>query len=447
MTSPRSAHRLALLAPLVPLVLLPVLACSQVPPVKPPASAAETRSTRAADLRDAQALLLLLADQKRFEETVFVALLDSSKSIRLDLAVTLGRIGDARGRGLLQGLLIDIEPEVRRAAAFALGELGAPEAVPALLRASVDDDSETGTLAVEALGKLQAPLADVRRTLTAISARGGCPETRAGPFPLPGGRQGGGRGRAPGRSGTGARRGRGRSLRRHGARRRRLRPVSRRPPGGATVPACAPRGFGPEAAGLGGARSGRRGRARGFRRAGGAARRLRLLAPHPGRPDGSAHRRPDRGAAAARLGGAPRPARRRPSAGRPRHRPRILCGLACAAGGPQGRPRTARQRRAARARAGAPGARRGGRSGGARVGGARCGRPGAGDSGARRRGGGSARARRAGREAGARSGADGPGGGRRGPARHRRRNRGGGAFWRGSGGAAVPQARQRVRLV
>ena len=169
MTSARSPHRLALLALLVPLVLLPALACSQAPPMKPPASAAETRSTRATDLRDAQALLLLLADQKRFEETVFVALLDSSKSIRLDLAVTLGRIGDTRGRGLLQGLLIDIEPEVRRAAAFALGELGAPEAVPALLRASVDDDTETGTLAVEALGKLQAPLADVRRTLTAIS--------------------------------------------------------------------------------------------------------------------------------------------------------------------------------------------------------------------------------------------------------------------------------------
>lgn len=163
MTSDRSPLRVALFA------LLPALACSQAPPAKPPASAAETRSERAADLRDAQALLLLLADQKRFEETVFVALLDSSKSIRLDLAVTLGRIGDARGRGLLQGLAIDIEPEVRRSAVFALGELGAPEAVPALLRASVDDDSETGALAVEALAKLQAPLAEVRRTLAAIS--------------------------------------------------------------------------------------------------------------------------------------------------------------------------------------------------------------------------------------------------------------------------------------
>ena len=166
MTSDRSSCRLALLA------LLPVLSCSQAPPARSPArppTGAETRSTRATDLRDTQALLLLLADQKRFEETVFIALLDSSKSVRFDLAVTLGRIGDVRGRGLLQGLLIDVEPDVRQAAAFALGELGAPEAVPALLRAAVDDDAATATLALEALGKLQAPLAEVRRTLTAIA--------------------------------------------------------------------------------------------------------------------------------------------------------------------------------------------------------------------------------------------------------------------------------------
>jgi cyclophilin family peptidyl-prolyl cis-trans isomerase/HEAT repeat protein len=109
-----------------------------------------------------------MADQKRFEETVFIALLDSSASVRRDMAVAVGRIGDPRGRGILQGLLIDTEAEVRREAAFALGELGAQEAVPALLRAAVDDDAETGGLAVEALGKLRAPLADVRRTLGAL---------------------------------------------------------------------------------------------------------------------------------------------------------------------------------------------------------------------------------------------------------------------------------------
>lgn len=139
------------------LAVLPALACSQSPPPKPAATREETRSTRATDLRDTQALLLLMADQKRFEETVFVALLDSSASVRRDLAGALGRIGDPRGRGILQGLLIDTESAVRQAAAFALGELGTAEAVPALLRATVDDDSSTGVLAVEALGKLHAP--------------------------------------------------------------------------------------------------------------------------------------------------------------------------------------------------------------------------------------------------------------------------------------------------
>jgi cyclophilin family peptidyl-prolyl cis-trans isomerase/HEAT repeat protein len=162
MTPVRRLCRIPLLA------LLPALACSQAPSPTPVPTREETRSTRAADLRDTQALLLLMADQKRFEEAVFVALLDSSASVRRDLAGALGRIGDPRGRGILQGLIIDSEPTVRQAAAFALGELGAVEALPALLRASVDDDAEAGGLAVEALGKLRAPLADVRRTLTAL---------------------------------------------------------------------------------------------------------------------------------------------------------------------------------------------------------------------------------------------------------------------------------------
>ena len=162
MTALRAARRIHFL------VLLPALACSQSPAAKAPPTRAEARSARATDLRDTQALLLLMADQKRFEEGVFIGLLDSSASVRRDLAVALGRIGDARGRGILQGLLVDIDPAVRQSAAFALGELALPEALPSLLRAAVDDDSPTGVLAVEALGKTQAPLADVRRTLTAL---------------------------------------------------------------------------------------------------------------------------------------------------------------------------------------------------------------------------------------------------------------------------------------
>jgi HEAT repeat protein len=90
--------------------------------------------------------------------------------MRVALAVALGQLGDARGRSLLQGLLVDAEAEVRRAAAFALGQLGAKEATRALIVAAVDDDAEVGSVAVEALGKLGAPLADVRRALGALDA-------------------------------------------------------------------------------------------------------------------------------------------------------------------------------------------------------------------------------------------------------------------------------------
>lgn len=162
MTDPRP-NRLWLLP-----ILLSALACSQAPVVKPLPTHEEARAARATDLRDTQALLLLMADQKRFEEGVFIGLLDSSASVRRDLAVTLGRIGDGRGRGILQGLLVDIDAGVRQSAAFALGELGAVEASPSLLRAAVDDDTTTGVLAVEALGKLQASLAEVRKTLSAL---------------------------------------------------------------------------------------------------------------------------------------------------------------------------------------------------------------------------------------------------------------------------------------
>ncbi len=410
MTSDRSSCRLALLA------LLPALACSQAPPARPP-TGAETRSTRAADLRDTQALLLLLADQKRFEETVFVALLDSSKSVRLDLAVTLGRIGDVARPGDSAGTAD--RHRTRRAAGGGVRPGGArraggrPGPAAGRGRRRCRDRNAGCRGAREAPGAARGGAADPDRP----RARGGRAETRAGALPLQGGWPGRGRGRNARRAGPGARRNRSRARR---ARRRGLRSLSRRPPRGAAVPAPSPRGSGPEDPRLGGARTGRCRRARGLRRAGAAARRSRAFAPHPGSPGRGAHCRADGGGAATRLGKAPRRARRRPLARRPRHRSRIVGALDPAGGGSQGRAPTPGERRAARARARAPGARRGGRSGGARMGGARCGRPGAGAAGARRRGGGEARARRSGGEAGARSGADGPGGGRRGPALRRR---------------------------
>lgn len=144
-------------------------------PAAPPAA-----SAAAAPQRETEALLLLLADRRLYDGDALGVLLGRGAAEREALAVALGRIGDRRGRSLLQGLLVDSAAAVRRAAAFALGELGAPEAAAALLRAAVDDDAETGALAVEALGKLGAPLADVRRVLGALEGDAGA--RRLAPF-------------------------------------------------------------------------------------------------------------------------------------------------------------------------------------------------------------------------------------------------------------------------
>jgi cyclophilin family peptidyl-prolyl cis-trans isomerase/HEAT repeat protein len=108
-----------------------------------------------------RALLLLLADRQIYEPFTVQQALRGGPELREELAVSLGRARDPRGRSSLEGLLLDEAVPVRRAAAFGLGALGDKGAVPALLRAVADPDRETGTLAVEALGKLGAPVTDV----------------------------------------------------------------------------------------------------------------------------------------------------------------------------------------------------------------------------------------------------------------------------------------------
>jgi HEAT repeat protein len=141
--------------------------CASAPPGAPPPATAASAPAVDADA-DNRALLLMLADRRLYEPQTLEAMLGGTVPVRRALAVALGRIGDPRGRSLLQGLLVDLDVEVRREAAFALGELGGVEAQRALLVAAVDDDAEVGSLAVEALGKLAAPLAEVRRTLGAL---------------------------------------------------------------------------------------------------------------------------------------------------------------------------------------------------------------------------------------------------------------------------------------
>jgi cyclophilin family peptidyl-prolyl cis-trans isomerase/HEAT repeat protein len=145
--------------------LLLCLACGGGPR---PHAAADTPVMAVPDL-DQRALLLLLVDRQMFEPVAVDQALRSGPELREELAVTLGRVPDRRGRPILAGLLVDEAPAVRRAAAFALGQLGDPEGAAALSKAVRDSDRETGVLAVEALGKLGARVVDVAEQLLPLS--------------------------------------------------------------------------------------------------------------------------------------------------------------------------------------------------------------------------------------------------------------------------------------
>ncbi|HVF60421.1 MAG TPA: peptidylprolyl isomerase [Thermoanaerobaculia bacterium] len=144
-------------------LLLPslLLACTST---RPPAGPADLPELAVADA-DVRALLLLMVDRQWFEPLTVDRAARGDAALREDLADALGRAGDSRGRGMLEGLLIDEEARVRRAAAFALGELEDQAAVPALTTALRDPDRETGVLAVEALGKLGSRAVDVAEAL------------------------------------------------------------------------------------------------------------------------------------------------------------------------------------------------------------------------------------------------------------------------------------------
>ncbi|MGB5889015.1 MAG: peptidylprolyl isomerase [Thermoanaerobaculia bacterium] len=110
---------------------------------------------------DERALMLLMVDRKLFEPFIVTRLQEENLGLSTELAISLGRIGDPRGRFSLEEMLAAEQAEVRRAAAFALGQLGEKGAADALLRAVADPDAETGRLSIEALARLEVDLAEV----------------------------------------------------------------------------------------------------------------------------------------------------------------------------------------------------------------------------------------------------------------------------------------------
>lgn len=119
----------------------------------------------ALDEFEGPALLLLMTDQLLFAPFSIRTIFRQHPELHEQLAVALGRVGDARGLPYLESLLVDSVAEIRRAAAFALGQLGDRGAYPSLLGALGDRDREVGVLAVEALVRIGLPLARIEAAL------------------------------------------------------------------------------------------------------------------------------------------------------------------------------------------------------------------------------------------------------------------------------------------
>ena len=113
---------------------------------------------------------------------------DASPVVRVAVATSLAKLGDARAVVPLEGKVQDSVPEVRQAVARALGELGDARAAASLVGALRDNTADVRVAAIAAIGKLRAdsavdalaPLADdrnpsIRQSAIAALGRIGSP--------------------------------------------------------------------------------------------------------------------------------------------------------------------------------------------------------------------------------------------------------------------------------
>jgi cyclophilin family peptidyl-prolyl cis-trans isomerase/HEAT repeat protein len=115
-----------------------------------------------------RALLLLLVDQQLYDPFTVRRAKALGPELRVELARTLARAGDPRGRLDLEDLVVDDDLAVRREAIFGLGVLGDPQAIPVLSHLARGADTEAGRLAIEALAKLGAPIEEVVKALAGL---------------------------------------------------------------------------------------------------------------------------------------------------------------------------------------------------------------------------------------------------------------------------------------
>ena len=127
------------------------------------ASAQPRRSRKDSPVTSPGVLLQIIraGDERRWDNTLPVFLLDKNPNIRKRATLAMGRIGNAEALpALLEVLKTDPDTDVRQMIVFAIGEIESPEGAPALIEI-VDDTrapAEVRARAVEALGKIGAAL-------------------------------------------------------------------------------------------------------------------------------------------------------------------------------------------------------------------------------------------------------------------------------------------------
>ncbi len=144
----------------------------------PPRPTVPPSAPKFASPEEAQAALVALEDRRSFEPgTLTAAARGAEAGTRARAALTVGRLGDDRGRSLLSELLTDKSAEVRKSAAFACELQGDPTLTAELIPLLSDPDAEVVVSAARAIGFLGR--GDGQDALLAAIPKAASPEPRA----------------------------------------------------------------------------------------------------------------------------------------------------------------------------------------------------------------------------------------------------------------------------